>query len=94
MTNFADFLKNLDSGNIASLNVILHAFNDDDEIRCNDIEDIGYDSISGYVWLELENGITLISYAGQIVEYMTVDVNGNKIYHANYYEATNHLLGV
>ena len=94
MTNFADFLKNLDFGNIASLNVILHAYNDDDEMRCIYIEDIGYDSISGYVWLELENGITLISFAGQIAEYMTIDVNGNKIYHANYYEAINHLLGV
>jgi hypothetical protein len=94
MTNFGDFLKNLDFGDIASLFVILHTYNDDDEMRCNDIIDVGYNSTYEYVWFALENGITLLSYAGEKAQYMTIDVDGDEIFHDSYYEATNHLLEV
>jgi hypothetical protein len=94
MTNFADFLNTLGSSDLESLQIILNTYNEDYEIRSNDIEDVGFNKFSGYVWLLLENGITIVSCFGQSAEFLTIDNSGNEIFHDTYYEATNHLLGV
>jgi len=90
MTNFADFLNSLGSSDLESLQIILNTYNEDYEIRSNDIEDIGFNKFSGYVWLLLENGISILSCFGQSVEFMTIDSRGNEIFHDTYYDAINH----
>ena len=94
MTNFSDFLNTLGSSDLESLQIILNTYNEDYEIRSNDIEDVGFNKFSGYVWLLLENDITIVSCFGQSAEFLTIDNRGNEVFHENYYEATNHLLGV
>ena len=90
MTNFADFLNSLGSSDLESLQIILNTYNEDYEIRSNDIEDIGFNKFTGYVWLLLENGISILSCFGQSVEFMTIDSRGNEIFHDTYYDAINH----
>jgi|694.fasta_scaffold62602_3 hypothetical protein len=94
MTNFADFLNTLGASDMRSLIIILQTYNNDYKIKSNGIEDIGFNTNSGYVWLLLGDGITIVSCFGQSAEFMTIDDNGNEIFHDTYYEATNHLLGV
>ena len=94
MTNFADFLNTLGASDMRSLNIILQTYNNDYKIKSNGIEDIGFNTNSGYVWLLLGDGITIVSCFGQSPEFMTIDNRGNEIFHDSYYEATNHLLGV
>jgi hypothetical protein len=94
MTNFADFLNTLGASDMRSLNIILQTYNNDYKIKSNGIEDIGFNTNSGYVWLLLGDGITIVSCFGQSAEFLTIDNSGNEIFHETYYEATNHLLGV
>ncbi len=90
MTNFADFLNSLSSSDLESLQIILNTYNEYYLIGSNDIKDIGFNKFSGYVWLLLENGITILSSFGQSVEFMTIDSLGNKIFHDTYYDAINY----
>ena len=90
MTNFADFLNSLGSSDLESLQIILNTYNEYYLICSNDIEDIGFNKSSGYVWLLLENGISILSCFGQSVEFMTIDSRGNEIFHDTYYDAINH----
>jgi len=90
MTNFADFLNSLGSSDLESLQIILNTYNEYYLICSNDIEDIGFNKSSGYVWLLLENVITILSCFGQSVEFMTIDSRGNEIFHDTYYDAINH----
>jgi len=94
MTNFADFLNTLGSSDLESLQIILNTYNEYYLICSNDIEDIGFNKSSGYVWLLLENGITILSCFGQSVEFMTIDSRGNEIFHDTYYDAINHKFSV
>jgi len=94
MTNFADFLNTLGASDMRSLIIILQTYNNDYKIKSNGIEDIGFNTNSGYVWLLLGDGITIVSCFGQSAEFLTTDNRGNEIFHDTYYEATNHLLGV
>jgi hypothetical protein len=90
MTNFADFLNTLGSSDMESLNIILHTYNDDYEIRSIDIEDVGFNKYSGYVWLMLANQITIVSCFGRSAEFLVTDFSGNEIFLDNYYDALNH----
>ena len=94
MTNFADFLNTLGSSDLESLQIILNTYNEYYLICSNDIEDIGFNKSSGYVWLLLENGITILSCFGQSVEFMTIDSRGNEIFYDTYYDAINHKFSV
>lgn len=90
MTNFSNFLNTLGSSDMESLQIILNTYNSDYEIRSIDIEDIGFNVYSGYVWLLLENGITILSCFGQNATFMIIDSKGNEIFYDSYYEALNH----
>jgi len=90
MTNFADFLNTLGSSDLESLQIILNTYNEYYIIRSNDIEDVGFNKSSGYVWLLLENGITIVSCFGQSAEFLTTDNCGNEIFYDSYYDAINH----
>jgi hypothetical protein len=55
-----------------------------------DIMDYGFNTISGYVYIALENGISIASCFGQPVEYITYDFeNGDEEFFETYKEAYN-----
>jgi len=94
MTNFSDFLNTLGASDMRSLIIILQTYNNDYKIKSNGIEDIGFNTNSGYVWLLLGDGITIVSCFGQSVEFMTIDSRGNEIFYDTYYDAINHKFSV
>jgi hypothetical protein len=53
-----------------------------------DIMECGFNKMSGYVYIALENGIQIASCFGQPVEYITYDFeNGNEEFFETYKEA-------
>ena len=62
--------------------------------HCNraDIMDIGFNSNSGYVYIALENGITIGSFIGRDVEYIVTDFeNGDEMFLDTYEDAISKL---
>lgn len=52
------------------------------------IMEVGFNHNSGYVYIALENGISICSMLGRRVEYITVDIeNGEEHYFDNYTQA-------
>jgi hypothetical protein len=90
MTNFADFLNTLGASDMKSLNIILQTYNNDYKIKSNGIEDIGFNTNSGYVWLLLGDGITIVSCFGQSAEFLVTEFSGRETFYDNYYDAINH----
>jgi hypothetical protein len=61
MERIADFLNTLGGSDLEILRIILDTYNSDYEIRKNDIEDVGFNTQTGNVWLILSNGIVICS---------------------------------
>ena len=62
--------------------------------HCNraDIMDIGFNANSGYVYIALENGITIGSFIGRDVEYIVTDFeNGDEMFLDTYEDAISKL---
>lgn len=57
----------------------------------NRIEHIGFNNNSGYVYMLLENGITIASRFGQSSVFFTCDIEGNEIEHETYQDALDFL---
>jgi hypothetical protein len=60
--------------------------------HCNraDIMDIGFNANSGYVYIALENGVTIGSMLGRDVEYLVAGFeNGDYMFFETYDEAIN-----
>jgi len=52
---------------------------------------IGFNPHSGYVYIALENGISICSCMGHQVDYLVTNFNnGNEIFYDTYKEAQNH----
>jgi galactokinase len=61
-----------------------------EECSREDIMEIGFNANSGYVYIELENGITIASSMGQRVEYIVTDFEtGEESFFDNYTLALN-----
>jgi hypothetical protein len=60
-----------------------------EECSREDIMQVGFNENSGYVYIYLENGITIGSCMGQDVEYIISDEEEEKFF-KSYYEAINH----
>lgn len=57
-----------------------------------DIFEIGFNENSGYVYIALENGVSIASCFGQSVEYIVTDMeNGEEFFYDSYTEAKNKL---
>jgi hypothetical protein len=85
-----EFLNTLGSSDMKSLELCLEAY------RLNafseEVEDMGFNTHSGYVWLFLTNGITIASCFGQDVEYIATDFdNGKERFFSNYYNCLNNI---
>ena len=51
---------------------------------------VGFNPNSGYVYIALENGISICSMLGQEVEYLVTNFdNGQENFYSTYYEAKN-----
>ena len=56
------------------------------------INEIGFNADSGYVYIYLENGVSICSCMGQSVEYLTTNFsNGEEFFHDSYEVAIDNL---
>jgi len=93
MENKIEFdLNTMGSMDIESMHIVIKAFRD---LNSNEyIMDggTGFNTNSGYVYIALENGITLASCFGQSVDYIVSDFDtGEEYFCDTYKEADNHL---
>lgn len=59
-----------------------------EECSREDIMEVGFNSNSGYVYIALENGISICSMLGQRVEYLITDFEtGEEFFFDNYTQA-------
>lgn len=66
-----------------------------EESAREDILEIGFNSNSGYVYIALENGVTICSMLGRGVEYLVTDFeNGEEHFFDSYHEAETFLQNV
>ncbi len=90
-TNFINSLKHAD---FESFILVMNAYSSQYETRDLEIECSGFNTNSGYVYLALENGITIASCFGNSVEYLvTNNRNGEECFFDTYKEALNYLNG-
>ena len=82
--------ENMGSLDKKSLELVWKAYND---TRLNeDIFEIGFNLDSGYVYIALENNISIASCFGQSVDFIVTDYeNGDEFYFDTYNEAHNKL---
>lgn len=94
MNQTTNFINSLGSADLQSFINVLDAYNSDYEIRNLEIECSGFNTFSGYVYLALENGITIASCFGNSVEYLvTNNRNGEEYFFDTYEEALSYLNG-
>ena len=92
MKTITEFINCLKSSDHQSFILVLQAYNRQYETRNQEIEDIGFNTFSGYVYFLLENSITIASCFGQPVCYIvTNDRNGEENFFDTYSEAINFL---
>ena len=88
-TNFINSLKSTD---FESFILVLNAYSSQYETRDLEIEHSGFNNMSGYVYLALENGISIVSCFGNPVEYLVENNrNGEEYFFDTYKEALNFL---
>ena len=82
--------ENMGSLDKKSLELVWKAYND---TRLNEeIFEIGFNLSSGYVYIALENGVSIASCFGQPVDYIVTDYNnGEEFFLDTYDEAYNKL---
>ncbi len=57
---------------------------------CEEIMQIGFNENSGYVYIALDNGVSICSMLGRDVEFLVTDFeNGEEIFFDNYKQAIN-----
>jgi hypothetical protein len=92
MKTTTDFINSLKCSDLQSFVLVLQAYNSHYETRNLNIENIGFNTYSGYVYFHLENDITIASCFGQPVEYIvTNNRNGEENLFDTYSEAINFL---
>ena len=94
METTTDFINSLGSADLASFIKVLEAYNDQYETRKHNIECCGINNSSGFVYLTLENCITIASCFGHDVEYIVNNFNNIKeCFFDTYDEALSYLNG-
>tara|TARA_R100001591_G_scaffold85226_2_gene91604 strand:- start:586 stop:867 length:282 start_codon:yes stop_codon:yes gene_type:complete len=74
---------------IESMKLIIDAWYN---LTDRDIFEAGFNTMSGYVYISLENGVTICSCFGQEVEYLVTDYDtGEEYFYETYEEALNKL---
>ena len=89
-----NFINSLGSADLQSFINVLDSYNSDYETRKLEIEYLGFNSNSGYVYLALENGISIISAFGRGVDFLVTNYrNGEEYFFDTYEEALSYLNG-
>jgi hypothetical protein len=87
-----NFINSLKSSDFESFILVLNAYFSQYETRDLEIEYSGFNNNSGYVYLALENGITIASCFGQSVDYIVTNYrNDEEQIFDTYKEALNFL---
>lgn len=87
-----NFINSLGCADLQSFINVLDSYNSDYETRKLNIEYLGFNSNSGYVYLALENGISIISAFGRDVYFLVNNFrNGDEKIFNTYDEALNYL---
>jgi len=86
--DMADFLNNLGRADMQSFINILQAYIDH-AFNIN-IEYYGFNTSSGNVFLELDNGVCIASCFGRSVDYILTDQDGEEIEFTNYRDALDY----
>lgn len=64
-------------------------------LDCSYILEIGFNSFSGYVYIALEEGITICSFMGRDCQYLVTDIdNGEEFFFDTMEEAENKLISL
>lgn len=88
MNNTHEFLNDLGSSDFESWVLVNTAFNW--YCKGEEIMECGFNKQSGYVYIALENGISIASCFGQSVEYIVTNYeNGDEYFLENYTDALN-----
>jgi hypothetical protein len=86
MENITFNLSELGSADLESLALVIKAYKEN-AIK-EEILETGFNLNSGYVYIALENGITIASCFGNDVEYITTNFeSGEETFTENYFEA-------
>jgi len=91
-STLVDFLNNLGQSDLYSFTLVINAYID----NCSklNIDDVGFNTYTGDVYIGLENGILITSRFGQEVEYsinyLGMDLEEDPIFNT-YYEAVEYL---
>ena len=81
----------MDCSDKKSLELVWTAYNHNTK-GLEEIFEIGYNLYSGYVYLALENGVSIASCFGQSVDYIVTDMeNGEEFFFDFYNQAINKL---
>ena len=93
MENKIEFdLNTMGSADIESMHIVIKAFRDLNSNEYIMEGGTGFNTSSGYVYIALENGITLASCFGQSVDYIVTDYDtGEEHFSDTYEEAINTL---
>ena len=89
MENF-NFIKELGTSDFESLMIVQQAYRE--ECFGEDIMETGFNTNSGYVYIALENGVTIASCFGRPVDFITNDFEtGEEEFFDTYEEAYNNI---
>lgn len=85
-----ELINKLGTSDIRSLELVLKAYREN--AHREEIEDIGFNENSGYVYIYLENGISICSCFGNDVEYFVTDFEtGDEALYEDYNDAITNL---
>jgi hypothetical protein len=89
MDSIATFINGLKSSDLQSFGKVIEAYLD--LYNRPDIEDVGFNTSSGYVYFYLENGITIASCFGQNVVFVVDHGFNDDLEFETYFEAYHFL---
>jgi hypothetical protein len=84
METINELLNGLYGQDRESLFIVLEAY--ENNCKTEKIEYCGFNNMSGYVYLSLENGISVVSCFGQDAEYLVTDFEDGEEYFFDSYE--------
>jgi hypothetical protein len=85
-----ELINRLGTSDLVSLSKVIDAYREN--AHREEIEDIGFNENSGYVYIYLENGISICSCFGRNVEYLVTDFEtGDETFFDDYDEAIDNI---
>lgn len=85
-----ELINRLGTSDLVSLSKVIDAYREN--AHREEIEDIGFNENSGYVYIYLENGLSICSCFGRDVEYLVTDFEtGEETFFDDYDEAITNL---